>query len=196
MAEIKKVQHAINTADWFTDGVKVLIDDYGDDAKWQQDSSLPGKELGAYFARASQIIQLSHYGVELILKVLYQQDYGKPFGQDRRVRRTDHPLVDIFTNLKEETKKLIDFAFADRVNTDVHGDLYKYPHSGGTAADVLSVCDGKYNLFRYGAFEMDNTANTDFSYSFAIVDVLQILTTVAKTREPEIMAQYGYNIAD
>ena len=188
MAYIKRVKHAIDTADRFTIGVRVLIDDYGDASKWQQDASLPGKDLGGYFARASQIVQLSYYAVELILKVLYQQDYGKPFDQDRRVRRTDHPLMNIFTDLKKETKKLIEDCYTDRTNTEVHGNLFKYPHSDGTAADMIAVCDGKYNLFRYKAFELDDITNTDFSYDFPIVDVLQVLATVAKSREPEFMA--------
>ena len=184
MAEIKKIPHAIDVAERFTIGVRVLIDDYGDAAKWKQDALLPCKELGAYMSRVSQLVQLSYYAVELMLKVLYQQDHGKPFAGGR-----DHLLAGIFTDLKEETQELIEFAYAER-GDEIHGDLFKYPHSEGTALGVILVCDGKYNLYRYNVFEMDDTSVTNLSYDFAIVDVLQALATIAKTREPEIMAQY------
>ena len=180
MAMMKKVVHAIDVADRYSDGIRLLIDDWGDSAKWQ---SFPtGEELGGYISRVSQIVQLSYYATELALKVMYQQDWWQDFKGSR-----DHPLVEIFNGLKEDTRNLIDLALDERENTDVHGGLFKYPTSSGTATDVLAVCDKKYNVYRYVVFEQDNIE--DLTYDFAIIDVLRALVIVAKTREETIMRQ-------
>lgn len=187
MGFITKIPHAIDTADRFTDGLRVLFNDYGDAAKWQQSANFPDEELGAVTSRTSQLVQLSYYGVELMLKVLYQQDYGKPF------EGRNHRLLDIFDKLEKETKRRVEYFYAGR-GDKVHGNLFMYPHSQGDARSVIAVCDGKYNFYRYEIFELDDTSSVDFSYDFAIFDVLQVLATTAKIRVPMIMNQYGHNI--
>lgn len=186
MGKIVRVPHAIDVADRFIDGVRVLIDDWGDDTKWQSPPTEPSVELGGYVSRVSQIVQLSHYAVELMLKVLYQQDYGEPFKSGR-----GHLNTSILKELKVGTRELVEVAFAERVNTGLHGDLFKYPHSDGNAESVIVACDGKYNLYRYEIFEKDDMSGMDLSYDFAVVDVLRALVVCAKGREPTIMEQYN-----
>ena len=183
MAYMKRIEHAILVADGYIDGIRLLIDKWGDDDKWMTEPT--DAELPAMVSRMSQVVLLSYYASELALKVLYQQDWDKDYRGSR-----EHPVLDIFKSLKDETKELIERAFAERSRTDLHGDLFKYPQSVGTAADILSVCDQKFNFYRYRMFEKDSISFNDVAYDFVIVDVLRALVVVAKGRSPNIWQQY------
>ena len=171
MGFITRMSHAIDVADRFKDGLNVLYENYGDAAKWHEDASLPAEQLGAFVARFSQLVQLSFYAVELMLKVLYQQDYGKPF------EGRNHRLLDIFDKLEKETKRRVNVGYAE-----------------GDVRSVLAVCDGKYNLYRYEIFEMDDPGAVDFAYD-SIVKVLEALVSTAIIRVPDLLKQqYEGNI--
>ena len=192
MAKMLRPDHAIQIAAVYIRDIKMLIDEWGDEEKWRRvdkeaEERGASDDLTRQVARASQVVQLSHYAVEIVLKVLYQQDYDS--APPREVTSRDHPLIDLYGDLKEMTREVVEMVFAERGSPE-HGDLFPYGDRERNFGDVLAVCEGKYNAYRYHIFER-KVEDLDLGYDFTILDVLRALVTAAKSRSAVIMDQDG-----
>ena len=169
---------------------KALFNDQGYGSILGEDKG--GMEHIRKFSRATQVVQLSHYGAEMCLKVLCQQDRGSYLSGWH-----GHSLSALYGDLNEKTRDHVRSEF--RRWRDKDHELFPH-HDYGEVEDVFRVSDGAYNNVRYHMFERSGLS---FSYSINTIEVGYMVAATVWTRwgdskqvKVEEMVSHGYSTED